>query len=54
MCGTGTQTVLLFLVFSLLCVDSKLVQTTDEKKEDEEKVEATPLVIMDEVDPKTG
>jgi hypothetical protein len=43
MCGTGTQTVLLFLVLSLLCVDSKLVQTIDEKKEDEEEDEPTPL-----------
>jgi hypothetical protein len=32
MCGTGTETVLLLLVFPLLCVDAKLVQTIDEKK----------------------
>jgi hypothetical protein len=32
MCGPGTQTVLLFLVFPVLCGDAKLVQTIDEKK----------------------
>jgi hypothetical protein len=35
-------------------VYAKLVQTIDEKKEHEEEDELTPLVIMDEVDPKTG